>query len=158
MLQLPSCEVDLATKTVRFDCDDHEAQRTAAEKRLALINGQLNARSGLTNQKRRMLNREANMLQRWLSPDNDPKAKKRRELNRLRNQRRRILSGERRKPTKRECREARRFDREPHTQWKRPDYSPPVVLDKGGRARLRRIRKAIFKKQDWFKRKHALAA
>ena len=157
--------VDLATKKVHFTgCDDREAMVGAAGDRLALINSQLNARSGSTNRERRMLNREANILRRWLWPDYKPPAKQRSERNRFlngfRNRRRsrKLTKWGWPKPTKRECREARRTYREEHTQWKRPDWSQPVVCSEEERARLLRKGNTIQKKRAWFKRKHALAA
>jgi hypothetical protein len=61
-----TCEVDLAAKTIRFDCEDHEAQRTAVEKRIAQLTSMVNARSGWTNRGRRALNRERRFLLRWM--------------------------------------------------------------------------------------------
>jgi hypothetical protein len=140
---LPSCEVDLETKTIRFfACKDQEAMISAAEKRFALVISQLDARSGLTNRERRALNREANILRRWLDPypgatrTKDPwlfpeartPEERRRMLNRVRNP-----IPTRRKTTNRRAREARRWYREQPppfglgTTQTRPDCNPPVV-------------------------------
>jgi hypothetical protein len=70
MLELPSCEVSLGTKEIRFlgdNREDKEAQIRAAEKRAALVELELKARSGLTNRNRRALNRETNCLHEWLA-------------------------------------------------------------------------------------------
>jgi hypothetical protein len=60
------CEVDLATKTIHFGCEDYAAQRDAAAKRIAQLTKLLNARSGWTNRGRRALNRERRFLLRWM--------------------------------------------------------------------------------------------
>jgi hypothetical protein len=125
---------------------------SAAEKRLALVTSQLSARSGLTNRERRELNREGDILRRWLFPDDTRLANQRGEHARLINRHSRALSGEKwRKPSKRERREARRHYREEHAVQKRPDYHPAVVLPETTRQELisRRDKKLI-----WFERKH----
>jgi hypothetical protein len=64
-----TCEVDLATKKIRFDCEDHAAQRTAAEKRIAQLSSMMGAPSGWTSRERREMSRERNILRAWLSPN-----------------------------------------------------------------------------------------
>ena len=151
----PGCEVDLKTRAIRFlGCEDQEAMISAAEKRVALVTSQLDERSGLTNRERRALNREANILRRWLSPDAKTPEQRRRALNRLRNQRRAIMTNQRRKPTKRRARKARRDYREQRTLQKRPDYTPPVLCDEARRRELRRLFWVQKAKQSWFERKH----
>jgi hypothetical protein len=150
------CEVDLETKEIRFlGCEDDEAMINAAEKRLALVTSQLSARSGLTNRERRELNREGDILCRWLFPDDKRLATQRGEHARLINRHNRALSGEKwRKPSKRERREARRHYREQHTVQKRPDYRPAAVLPETTRQELIKSREKQVKKQAWFERKH----
>jgi hypothetical protein len=77
-----TCEVDLATKTIRFDCEDHEVQRTAAEKRIAQLASMMNARSGWTSRERREMSRERNILRAWLSP-NKPRERQMARLERI---------------------------------------------------------------------------
>ena len=64
-----TCEVDSVTKPIRFDCEDHETQRTTAEKRIVQLDGMMNARSGWTSRERREMSRERNILRAWLSPN-----------------------------------------------------------------------------------------
>jgi len=151
-----TCEVDLTTKEIRFlGYGGDEAMINAAEKRLALVTSQLSARSGLTNRERRELNREGNILRRWLSPDGKKLATQRGDLARLINRHSRALSGEKwRKRSKRERREARRHYREQHTLQKRPDYHPAVVLPEKTRQELIKSREQKLKKQAWFERRH----
>lgn len=151
----PGCELNLKTRAIRFlGCEDQEAMIRAAEKRFALVTSHLDAHSGLTNRERRALNREANILHRWLFPDAKTPGERRRALNILGNQRRAIMTTQRRKPTKRRAREARRDYREHRTLQKRPDYTQPIVLSVEGRERLRRLRRVQQRKQAWFERKH----
>jgi hypothetical protein len=150
---MAACEVDLKTKEIRFaGCEDDNAMIGMAEERLAAVTRQLGAKSGLTNRERRELSREANILRRWLFPDDKRSVNQRGMHARLINRRRRALSGEKsRKPSKRECREARRHYREQHTLQKRPDYRAPVVITEEKRQELikRRDKKLIR-----FNRKH----
>jgi hypothetical protein len=149
------CEVNLETKKIRFlGCEDGEAMINAAEKRLALVTSRLSARSGLTNRYRRELNREGNILRRWLSPDGKKLATQRGNLARLINRHNRALSGQGwRKPSKRQRRDARRHYREQHTLQKRPDYRPPVMTEEE-RLELIKSREQKVKKQAWFERRH----
>jgi hypothetical protein len=63
-----TCEVDLATKGIRFlGCEGYEAMTSAVDERIAQLTSRLDARSGLTNRERRALNRERNFLQKWKS-------------------------------------------------------------------------------------------
>jgi len=136
-----TCEVDLTKASIRFSSCE--------------------SKSGLTNRERRALNREANILRRWLSPD--ARMLTRARFARIANRRRRALSGERlRKPTKREAREARCAYREQHTQpvQRRPNYEPPVLtepmrlelIEARRQDGIRRLQ--AEKKRAWFERKH----
>jgi hypothetical protein len=153
----PGCEVDLKTMAIRFSgCEGDKATIGLVEERLAAVTRQLGARSGLTNRERRELSREANILRRWLFPDDKRSVNQRGVRARLINRRRRALSvnasGEKsRKPSKRECREARRHYREQHAPQKRPDYHTPVMMTEKERQELikRRDKKLI-----WFNRGH----
>jgi hypothetical protein len=122
----PGCEVNLRTKAIRFfGCEDDKAKINAVEKHLAEVTRQLKARSGLTNKERRALNREANILRRWLEPKASLKMD-RRVLKSIRNLGLSITPNRRWKPSKRRGREARRWNREQNLQ-RRPDYDPCVI-------------------------------
>ena len=132
----------------------------AVEKRIAQLTSMMKAPRGFTNPQRKAFHRERNILHRWLAPDVRTEATTRRKLNRLRNQRRRLIAGENRRPTKRECREARRQYREQHIQpvAVRPDYVQPVICTEDERQRLIRSRERILKKHAWFERKYSSAS
>ncbi len=149
------CEVSLDPREIRFrGCDSDEARIAAVKQRLSLIDGQLEARSGPTNKERRALNREANVLRRWLSPDDSLVKLPRSEKAKISNLRSGIRSAKRRKPTKRERRVSRRAYREQHELHVqvRPDYSPPVFSLDELKA-IRRIHEARVAKEDWFRKK-----
>jgi hypothetical protein len=152
----PGCELDLRTKAIRFfGCEDEKSNVNAVEKRLALVTSQ---RSGLTNKKRRALNREANILRRWLSPD----ARTSDWRSRLKGLKRSINNlkfSRRRKRTKRTVREARRTYREQHTHLqRRPDYTQKPVISMDELEHIRRLRDVQEAKKEakraWFERKH----
>jgi hypothetical protein len=151
---LPSCEVDLEAKTIRFfACRDQEAMISAAEKRFALVTGQLDARSGLTNRERRALNREANILRRWLFPDAKTPRERRLSI-KMANNLQRASGASGRKTIRRRAREARRDYREQHTLEKRPDYTPSPVISQDQLKRMRQLVRVRKAKQAWFERKH----
>jgi len=158
-----TCEVDLTTASIRFHgCESDEAKISAAERQLAMVAGQLNARSGFTNRERRQLKREANILRRWLFPD--ARTLSRARLQSIANRRYcalSALSGQGwPKPSKRQRREARRNYRDAPPIERRPDYKPPVLTEPerleliNARKRLGNERAQAEKKQAWFKRKY----
>src|SRR5262249_44053006 len=155
-------EVDLGAKQIRFHgCETAEAKISVAKTRLALVTSQLSARSGLTNRERKALNREANILRRWLFPDGQGLANQRGQNARLINRHRQALKGGSwRKPNKRERRTARRVYKEEHIQpvQKRPDYRQPILITEKERLELigrrDKMLKKQLKKQAWFERKH----
>ena len=59
-LGVPACEVDLATRTIRFKGSEGcEAVTSAAEERITVLSGQIVApKSHLTNRQRKELNRD----------------------------------------------------------------------------------------------------